>query len=344
MGRARRPLYRARGLSYAVVATTWLIGCSLLVPSSLPDYRCSGADPSVCPEGMVCDTVSLLCVAPTDIVPPELDASEDAAPHPEGVGGNCINDDDCSGDLLCGTSTLLTTAIVTGNSKPVCTRPCCASADCPTGFVCFATGTGGNYCVSAEKAGRTPEAGGKGGGLLCQHDTDCRSGLCESGRCVDTCCNPDQCSNDSTCRVGRVANHVAWICASSSDGGKALGEACGSTVECENENCVQPFSSGYRCTPPCCSTLDCARFGFENNVCAYGQAGTDYLKWCFEANTGGKELGAECQSNADCASRYCDNERGRCANVCCTSDDCANDETCQPSLAGTPYLRCVPAK
>ena len=346
-------------MAYPLLATATLVGCSLIVPSEVPEYRCSTAAPSSCPAGLICDTATLLCVSGL----PQLDGGEedvitdddggrdggpddDGAVGPSPLGEHCVVDGDCVSGLLCGTSTILTTAIVPANSKPICTKPCCTSTDCTAGFVCFSAGTGGNYCVAADKADRTPPAGGgRTGGHACSGPTQCRSGLCTGGRCVDTCCEPDDCASGTTCRVGTVDAHDAWICGAPSAGATGeLDAACGASqpaTACKNDNCVQPFSAGYRCTPTCCSAKDCTDLGFANNVCAYGDTGNAQLKWCFERNASGKALNTTCTANSDCASRYCDRELGRCANVCCTSADCAQDESCRPSPVGTPFLRCV---
>ena len=347
---------RVRRTIYAAAVTAWLVGCSLIVPGEVPEFRCSAADPSACPSGMVCDTASLLCVSPTSLTDGgddepaiEEDGGEDAksdrdAPGgPSQIGGDCVVDGDCESGLLCGTSTILTTAIVPANSKPICTTPCCRSNDCPSGFVCFSGGTGGNYCVAADKADRSPPTmGGRAGGASCTTHPQCRSGLCTGGRCVDTCCEPDNCASGSTCRVSTVEAHTSWVCGAPNGGSaKDLGMTCTGNLDCKNDNCVQPFSASRRCTPTCCSTSDCTALGFANNVCAYGSAGNDQLKWCFEPNASGKALGATCTASTDCASRYCDSELGRCANVCCTTADCASNESCRPSPVGTPFLRCV---
>jgi hypothetical protein len=341
-----------RALVYGLFTTAWLGGCSVIVPSDVPEYRCSGNDPSSCPSGMVCDAISLLCVSPTpepdapDEVPEEGTGEDSGADHdgpngPSALGGECVIDADCEAGLLCGGSTILTTAVVPANTR-VCTKPCCTSANCAAGFVCFPAATGGNYCVAAAKADRTPPGvGGKGGGETCAGHTACRSGLCTAGRCVDTCCDPDQCAAGTTCRISTVNAHAGWACGVPAGGAtKEVNESCSQNSDCKNDNCVQPFAA-LRCTPPCCRATDCTSLGLANNVCAYGQAGNDYIKWCFGPNAAGQALGATCNSNNECASRYCDSELGRCANVCCTNSDCASGESCKPSPGSTPFLRCV---
>ncbi|MBX3207989.1 MAG: hypothetical protein KF764_23280 [Labilithrix sp.] len=367
---------RVRRTLFATAVTVVLVGCSLIVPSEVPAYRCTGEDPSSCPSGTVCDTASLTCVSPSAL--PEAgadddddDAAGDASPDRDGpsgpspIGGDCVVDGDCAAGLLCGTSTILTTQIVPANSKPICTKPCCASTDCPSGFVCHAAATGGNYCVSAARADRTlPPSGGKAVGQTCASPSECRYGLCTgrcqndgskfcdkaedcgggecmNRRCSDSCCEASQCTSGSTCRVMTVATHIVWACGTANAGGKELDASCVQNSECRNDNCVFGTFPAKRCTPPCCSSSDCTALGFTNNVCAYGSNGNDRIKWCFEPNSAGAAIGATCSSDTDCLSRYCDSELRKCLNVCCTDSDCANDETCRPSPVGTPYLRCV---
>lgn len=342
--------------SSLVTTAVALVGCTLIVPNEMPAYRCVVGEPSSCPSGLTCDSASLRCVAaraPTDSGAQHVDddasagadakGEHDEPAGPSPIGGDCVVDGDCAEGLLCGTSTILTTAIASASSKPICTAPCCRSSDCPTGFVCFSGGTGGNYCVAASKAKRAPPpTGGRAPGQACGAHDQCRSGLCDAGRCVDTCCEPGQCAPGSTCRISTVDGHASWACgAPNAEPAKALTMACSGNVDCANDNCVQPFSAGRRCTPTCCGASDCAALGFINNVCAYGSAGNDHLKWCFEPNASGAPLGATCAADTDCASRYCDSELGRCADVCCTTADCASGESCKPSPVGTPYLRCV---
>src|SRR5262249_22705411 len=158
---------------------------------------------------------------------------------------------------------------------------CCTSGDCPTGFVCFPAGTGGNYCVAAKKAQRSPpQAGGNGPGEACNAHADCRSGLCSGhcqngalcydqtdcssgpcttgGRCTDTCCRGTDCASGSTCLVWNVATHIGWVCAPIAPSAtKDLGETCSATIDCKNDNCVFGTFPNKRCTPSCCSSADC---------------------------------------------------------------------------------------
>lgn len=337
------------------VAAAWVVACSLIVPSELPDVKCASADPSACPSGMTCDLAAGKCIAATE-VPDGSDEDTgveptDAGPDGDGavglanLGASCVVDGDCKSGL-CGTSTILTTSIISGSSKPICTSTCCTSADCPSSFVCFSGGTGGSYCVPAVKAGRIPPAtGGKAAGSSCGGSGECRSGLCTGNKCVDTCCVAADCASGTTCRVTEITtpapSHFVWACAPPNSGGLDSSPDAGCTLQsqCKNDNCV-----GFpkRCTPSCCTATSCTQQGFSASVCAYGNTGNDQLKFCTPPGSGGAQLGTTCGDDLDCQSRYCDPEIRKCMQVCCTDKDCPSRSSCKPSKSGTPFLRCVP--
>jgi hypothetical protein len=139
------------------------------------------------------------------------------------------------------------------------------------------------------------------------------------------------------------AGHAAWSCIPPIPGGLGLQEACTQGSDCANDNCVTGVIPNRRCTPPCCSAADCAAAGFADNACSYGQSQTqDQLKWCWDKSlVGSKPEGALCQSDGDCATRFCDvNVPHVCMRVCCTTADCNAGESCRPSDL-TIRLRCV---
>ena len=51
-----------RHATASIAATAVLVGCSLIVPSEVPAYRCTGGDLGTCPTGLVCETSTRLCV------------------------------------------------------------------------------------------------------------------------------------------------------------------------------------------------------------------------------------------------------------------------------------------
>jgi hypothetical protein len=346
-------------ISAVVVALTGG-GCSILVSGDVPEVACSPGSASACPAGSACDPATLRCVsadgsAPEELIDPDgptADVTEagDAndASGPQDLGAQCRVDTECK-SMLCGASTILTTAITT-TTGPICTSPCCTSTECPATFVCFNGGTGGGYCVPAKLAQRTPPAtGGKGGGFSCTSNDQCRSGLCTGSpkSCLDTCCVAGDCSGATTCRRIAVASppptHDIFACAMSEvTGTNAPGDSCTNSNQCDTNTCIG-FGASQVCRPPCSNTESCRGVpGFTTGHCLYGSSGSDYFKFCFVGTTGSDSpAGAGCTDPATCQSDYCDAELKKCANVCAKDSDCAPTEACRPSAVNTPYLRCV---
>ncbi len=340
-------------------------GCSLLVGGEVGEFACTGTSASACPPGLTCDTTSGRCVGDAGVVEPTEAGEEDApvdedvadaareadATGPLDIGAKCRVDSECK-SRLCGTSTILTTTI-TSTTGPICTTPCCTSVDCSAGNVCFNGGTGGGYCVPATLASRMPPAtGGKSGGSTCTVNGDCRSGLCEkpdggTARCFDTCCSVSECGG-GTCRVKTVSapgpTHDVWVCALPEPGAiGAPGDPCTSGTDCASDTCIGVVA-GRICRPPCSNTASCKAVpGFAAGHCLYGSSGSDYFKFCFSGTTGSDSpAGAACTDDSTCQSDYCDGELKKCLNVCAKDSDCGPSESCRPSAANTPYLRCVP--
>lgn len=344
---------RRRGIFYVCAGLAWLAAaCSLIVDGQVGEFKCSGIEPSACPSGMICNAAKSKCVQPgfrdpndPGPIPPGQEDIDGQVSGPAGLGIPCVFDRECLPGLVCGSSTMLTTEVVPAGSSSICTKPCCTSKECGDNYVCFAPGTGGNYCIAAEKAQRMVAfENGKTGGEPCGAPEECRSGLCTDGVCNDTCCTQKDCAVGSTCRASNISGHVGWTCALDKDAGKELNEPCTSPDECQNENCVavdSPSSKG--CVPSCCSASDCDTQGFPNAACVYGNSGLDNLKWCLKTQLNGPlDAGARCNDDKDCRTRVCDAEQGVCVTACCSDNDCAPGEACKPSLVATPRLRCVP--
>jgi hypothetical protein len=350
-----RKLRRAYVISGALALG--VIGCELIVSNSVPDFHCTANVPGACPTGMFCDPSTLSCVAGTG--PNEggfLDApgkndspsgdDDDDAIGPSGVaiGDPCNNDKPCAKGLLCGAANILTTAIVEAD-ETICTRTCCTSADCPDGFVCFGSGTGGNYCVSAAKAKRST-LGTKKPGAACTDNGECRSGVCTDDKhCLDLCCKVDDCAAGTTCRVKSIAAPPPakenWVCAPPPTGANAMDTSgCTGPIICNNDNCV---GIPQVCRPTCCTNQDCVYPGKSLTFCAFGKFTTtnSYQKWCFTDSGAGAAEGESCTGDGDCAAHFCDVELNRCARICCQDKDCHDDEICKPVAVGQPFLRCV---
>lgn len=340
-----------RRAAFGMLFIAAVVGCQLIVSSDVPDYACASTSASSCPSGLVCDVAQGKCVqsaiieagddADTPDGGPDGPADGDAG-GPLAIGENCGFDTDCESGL-CASSTILTTAIITSGSSSVCTKTCCTSADCATGFVCFSPGTGGNYCVDATRASRAMP-GAKTPGQTCSANGDCRSGSCVNSRCMDTCCQPSDCGGGTTCRVSTVAGHDSWVCGAPNPDGGNVGQLCSNQDSCKNDNCLG-VNQGRTCRPTCCSAASCASQSFPNSHCRYVPSGLDKLKSCEPNIDGGSRaaVGAGCSADEDCQSEFCDPESKKCALPCCQDVDCPQDEACRPSLTSTPFLRCVKA-
>jgi hypothetical protein len=344
-----------RWFAVAAIALVPILACSAIVTGEIPEFACSSNDPSACPPNNVCDLTLGRCVldagAPDEAGDDETSPTEGGKDGPvEGseagpaaLGAACGSDGDCASGL-CGDSQLLTTDITSGS---ICTQTCCTSLDCPSSFVCFSAGTGGNYCVPAASANRTPAASaGKNGGVACTGSTECRSGLCSNNKCLDTCCAQKDCAAGSICAVASIPaptkTHDIWVCVPSISGLKNLGTNCGSQPECKNDNCV---GSPPVCTPSCCNSKDCDDQGapdFAGYTCSYGLSATDQLKWCTPVVGSRAPLETTCSQPFDCQSFYCDPELKKCMLPCCVDGDCGSNEICRPSAQGIRFLRCVP--
>ncbi len=355
---------RRAAIVFAGACVALAVGCEVIVPGDVPDYTCGSVSASACPAGMACDVLSGRCVPASSATDDGGDDGTAGDDGPEGgaeggegggpldLGQACRFDNDCK-SKLCGTSTILTTTFTQGTG-PICTQSCCTSADCPSAFICFNGGTGGGYCVPALKAQRTPPAsGGKTPGTSCLGPSECRSGLCTNGKCVDTCCLGSDCAAGTVCAVGSLAApspaHDEWVCIPPV-GTRNNGTQCTDNNLCKVNNCVHhnhptTCPNCPVCTPSCCSSADCASWATiaapSGGTCAYGSSGTDNLKWCYPVDTNRAPLGTTCASAFDCQSSYCDPELRKCAAVCCKDSDCGIGQVCKPSATGTPFLRCV---
>lgn len=334
-----------------------LVGCELIVSSTVPDFHCTPGVAGACPENMFCDPGSLACVAGvaseggldggTDRDSPTGKEDADTGSKLAAIGQPCSTGAPCAAGLLCGTPNILTTSIVK-TTESICTRTCCTSGDCPDGFVCFGSGTGGNYCVAADRAKRTSGLGAKGPGATCTDNAQCRSGVCSDGHCLDLCCAEDDCTAGTTCRVKSIATpppaRENWVCALPEPGANLVvgaGSCGGSSGTCKNDNCA---GFPLRCRPPCCSSAQCPGLASNLSFCSYGTFLTtsSSTKWCFDKLAdAGAPVGSACNGNGDCAEKFCDQDTRVCGRVCCRDSDCAESEQCLPQSTGTPLLRCV---
>ena len=292
-----------------------------------------------CPSGQVCDPMTQTCNAPPNTT----------------TGQPCSSNAACTTGV-CGTSTILGSSF-SGANGSVCTQPCCTSADCADGYVCFAPGTGGTYCVASSSMGlgrSTPGAGT--GGASCKAGTDCRSGLCGTGgTCVDTCCGDSDCTNGTACSLSSVTGQDAFLCVASS-GSAGANASCDSDSDCKDGFCFDYGFDEKRCVTPCCGSTMCGTvnlgaFGTYPTTCYDftnqddSQLGNSVVAGCVAtmSNLGNGAVGATCSKDSDCASGRCDSTAMLCTDVCCKSSDCPSGWTCLPTAVGSSdWLRCTP--
>jgi hypothetical protein len=275
-------------------------------------------EPSKCPPGQFCDTITLQCVQST----------------PQDIGAACISTAECKAGLDCYPKDTLTTAVLPDPQKGMCTKPCCTSEDCPRDYVCYAPGNGGKYCVSGAKLGRASVAGAKGPGASAGAASECRSGAIVNGKCSDTCCNDGQCSNGTHCQYATADGHNSLYCRDW-PGTKGQDGTCGNGgSQCRSGQCATVISFWYtdRCLDWCCNQSACTTLldGTLNptpSTCSYVLPNANVNEpapLCLIGTGGPKKLGEACTKNDDCASFFCANlPNGYCTDPCCTDADCA---------------------
>jgi hypothetical protein len=252
---------------------------------------------------------------------------------------------DCSTRICAQSQTIGAPLLAAAGGKPFCTRPCCTSADCDPGTVCFASGQGGNYCVSPAWLSRSPP-GTAIGGAACNANGQCRSGLCAGGTCADTCCSfadsAQECANGAQCTFAAFPGsgfdtHFAGRCGPAPPAtAYDFGVSCLSGSDCKGGLCASDGTTAA-CTNPCRSPAECP----AGAACLFGQQGSDVYLACFPSSgTGGQ--GAPCGTNAQCIGNWC-NAEGSCSNPCVTDAECIAGWHCSPQSDGSyQVLACGP--
>jgi hypothetical protein len=330
------------------------------------DNDCDGdAQTEGCPDGQQCVQRGLnggwLCANPSDLctatscIPPKIcdpNTRQCVDPPTIDAGGTCSTDSECTSHI-CATDAIVTAQVAKGSG--VCTQTCCTSSDCPDSLVCFAPGTGGNYCVSPSLIGRSTPGGGTGG-VSCNSATDCRSGLCSDSQvCIDTCCDDSQCGRGTRCYLQNVSGHMGFSCAAST-GTHVQNQTCSANnnADCKDGLCLD-YGVSWRCAEHCCGSANCGSIDFGYNqtfqaICSEPrnaqQLGNDGVPICavFSTPSGNAPLGAQCQQGSDCRSGRCNTSLGKCYDVCCTDADCSavRGWKCRPYPPANDALRCVP--
>lgn len=284
--------------------------------------------PENCAAPNQCDTSTQQCINPTASLP---------------LGTACGSDKECSSGI-CATGNLLGSTGV----PAVCTKACCTSEQCDDGFVCFAPGSGGRYCLAADKVGRAAAAEGvatKAGGTSCQTNGDCRSGACRAGQCLDTCCHDSDCGGGTFCGLVHDGAAAPYFGCRGSAGSGAVNAVCDTPANCGSNLCAY-YAGESRCAAPCCNSIaDCpnadgtpitcvnARSSLTDNATVSSCVGTT-------PHNAKKSFGEACTQDDECFSSMCDGSTAKCSTVCCLDRDCPKGSACRPAPIGG--LRCVP--
>ncbi len=306
------------------------------------DRVCSAG--KVCaPRGGGCIPQAEACTAQNCVAPKQCDPSTQQCINPTAqlaLGAPCGSDKECATGV-CATSSMLAGAVK--GPKGVCTKPCCTSGQCTFGFVCFAPGTGGRYCLDSDAVGRPATLGFGDVGSACKADKDCRSGLCNDLRCLDTCCGDSNCLNATSCRLVDVAGKTYFGCAPPPGGG-GPNATCGTPTECSSNFCAA-YAGQQRCVAPCCSSsVSCGTADGTTILCVNARSAPTKPTYtaCVGTlpKTANKAFGDTCSANDECTSGLCDAVTARCSSVCCIDSDCPHSAPCRPAPSGV--LRCVP--
>ena len=228
-----------------------------------------------------------------------------------------------------------------------CSKGCCTSDLCGAG-VCVPSTGGANVCVPAAIVNRLK--GSQARGTRCVQPSDCSSGLCENGFCIDVCCRNAECSSDEACvlrGIPGLAPRVGFFCGPPGGVGDIGSPDCVNGDGCRSKACVATANPTY-CSGPCCKRSECGNVGTME--CIYDlDLGVRGCKFS-NGPSGSAPIGAPCQDNSDCQTAQCVNFNllGKlCTDSCCIDTDCGNPDelACLPvGVQQKTVLLCVPSK
>jgi hypothetical protein len=266
-----------------------------------------------------------------------VDAGAESIAPCTGTLCECDNASSCASGVCAGQITMGATLFNAAGGMQFCTKPCCTSANCDNGTVCYGSGQGGNYCVDPKWLGRSAP-GPAQGGASCSSGSDCRSGLCTAAQtCADTCCSfpgTAECAPGSQCAFGSfpgavsLDTHFTGRCGPPGGAG-ASGAPCSGNGDCAGGLCYQPGTGAY-CTRPCGTSDECG----GGSACLPDMQGSDLYFACFPSGATG-ESGTSCSNNNQCRGDWCDSI-SQCSNVCFTNSSCPVGWRCLPVQAVVP--------
>jgi hypothetical protein len=237
-----------------------------------------------------------------DTGPPKREASTLAA-----IGEGCSLNTGCMSGL-CVSSQDLNGVTIVGTS--VCSLPCCTSADCGAGNVCYPTEAGG-LCITATVAGT------------------CSGGQCGTSCCMKSDCSGEECASSTTSFGGSVPS-----CQPGGGGGD--GDNCDEDTDCDDGVCASDGEGDTECVSSntCCSDTDCAGVGGACQWVTVNDADGSSMpvfRSCLDMGTGNKPTGDPCSDDTDCVDGLCLKLPGQTASLC--TQACCNDANCSSAVS-----------
>ena len=238
---------------------------------------------------------------------------------PQANGAFCTENNQCQTNI-CRTSSCASACFATGHT-------CSKDPDCCGGSFCNNFNYGPWKCTA-------PLANGES----CLADTQCHSGHCQAGACVNAVCGNagTACTTAGDCCGGTFCNNFTygvWQC----KGPQANGAACTADPQCLSGSC----QSGS------CAAAACANSGTTCSINADCCAGTFCFNYTYAPPTCKTALanGNYCINDAQCLSNRCRSSLCVAAACVANGDACQGDTDCCVSSyckVGSPYLA-VPA-
>jgi hypothetical protein len=251
-----------------------------------------------------------------------------------GLMCKCVGNIACDSHICADQLTVGSGLYAAAGGANFCTKPCCTSADCDANTVCYATATGGSYCVLPAWLGRSAQVGAALGGASCSANGNCRSGLCANNSCADTCCSTArssaECGNGTSCSFGTfpgVPTFDQGFIAYCGQGGTGQnGAMCNFGDECESTLCYRSS-----CQNACRNTPDCGGLGYTCGYYRDSMNNATIYAVCAPTRNNSAPQGSDCTSDSDCASDFCDPTSSKCTDVCFADADCtASGWRCRP--------------
>ena len=191
-------------------------------------------------------------------------------------------------------------------------------------------------CESGLSKSCTPTPKGLGG--ACTKNSDCKSNLCLSKVCSQTCdVTKDDCPNGYYCKEPTGSQKAVCVKGIKPPPKKEMGEACRSNGECKTNLCVDGI-----CTQVCQVAKGNCPAGYYckgqtgNGVCVKGTKPPPPPPK--------KDSGQACTAHADCKSGICVNANGQklCTIYCTGDQSCWKGTICVQ--AGGDKQVCIPGK